>query len=192
MSARNLLLDLFNFPWLVFLLVWLAGAFKTHRTSRQESFLSRYGVMFLVIAGYVFLFDGDANIGVLGLRILPAKLSILIAGIVMTWLGLGLAIWARLHLGANWSGRVTIKEGHELIRTGPYARLRHPIYTGLLTAAVGTILFVGRWRAVLGAVLLVIAFSIKAKKEESMLTEQFGDAFQEHRRHTGFLFPRFR
>jgi protein-S-isoprenylcysteine O-methyltransferase Ste14 len=192
MTLRQILLLWFNIPWIVFLVVWLAGAFMTRTTARKESFASRYGVMFLVVLGYVLLFYRRSGIGVLRVRFLPPRLSIIIAGLVIVWLGLALAIWARFYLGANWSGRVTIKEGHELIRTGPYARLRHPIYTGLLTAAIGTILFVGRWRAVLGTVLLLIAFSFKAKKEESMLTEQFGEAFDEHRRHTGFLLPRLR
>lgn len=192
MSTRQILIYLFDLPWLVFVVYWIIGAANTRRTAQKESFASRYGVMLLVVTSYVLMFDNAADIGVLGTRFLPRTLPIAIAGIVVTWLGVGLACWARIHLGRNWSGRVTIKEGHELIRTGPYSHLRHPIYTGLITGGVGAVLFVGHWRTVLGLVILVVGFSMKAKKEESMLSQQFGEAFQEHRKHTGFLLPRFR
>ena len=69
---------------------------------------------------------------------------------LLTWLGIGLAIWARYHLAEYWSARVTIKEDHQLIRTGPYARLRHPIYSGLILATIGSALVIGKWRCVLG------------------------------------------
>jgi protein-S-isoprenylcysteine O-methyltransferase Ste14 len=192
MSASHLLSYLFELPWIAFAVYWLVSALRTHRTKRQESFVSRYGVMLLVVAGFAVEFDGDAKIGVLGRRLFPHSLALAVFGVALTWLGIGLAIWARFHLGRNWSGRVTIKEGHELIRTGPYARFRHPIYSGLLLAAAGSALAIDQWRCVLGVVLILAAFSVKAIKEESMLRQQFGPAFDEHRKHTGFLLPRFR
>ncbi|MGB8115377.1 MAG: isoprenylcysteine carboxylmethyltransferase family protein, partial [Candidatus Sulfotelmatobacter sp.] len=82
------------------------------------------------------------------------------------------------------------KEDHKLIRTGPYARLRHPIYSGLELAAIGSALAIDQWRCVIGVCIIVTGFWIKAKREEAMLGAQFGADFQEHRRHTGFLFPR--
>src|SRR5215813_9285698 len=74
----------------------------------------------------------------------------------------GDSIWARYCLGEFWSARVALKEGHQLIRTGPYAFVRHPIYTGMLVATIGTALVVGEWRAVLAILLLVAAHSRKA------------------------------
>ena len=179
-----------DLPWLTFLAYWIIKARKTRQTRKKESFASRYGVMFVLITGYVLIFNPRARIGVLGTRFIPDSGSVVIFGVIMTWLGVVLAIWARYHLAENWSGRVTIKQGHELIRTGPYARLRHPIYSGLLLATLGTALAIGEWRALLGLCLVLAAYSIKAKKEEGMLTTQFGEAFQEHRRHTGFLLPK--
>ncbi len=123
---------------------------------------------------------------------MPRNLVGPLAGTVLIWMGIGLAIWARYHLAEYWSARVTIKEDHQLIRTGPYARLRHPIYSGLVLAAIGSALVIDRWRCVFGVCLVLIGYCFKAKKEEAMLTQQFGDAFREHQKHTGFLIPRFR
>lgn len=69
-------------------------------------------------------------------------------GLLMVICGLAFAVWARIHLGRNWSGTVTVKEDHELIRSGPYGIVRHPIYTGLLLAIAGTAIVFGEWRAV--------------------------------------------
>jgi protein-S-isoprenylcysteine O-methyltransferase Ste14 len=177
-------------PWLVFAVYWAVGAFRTRATVRRESFAARYGVMFVEVVGFTLLFNGDANIGPLARHVLPRTESGAYLGILFTWVGLGLAIWARYHLGQYWSGRITLKEGHQLIRTGPYARLRHPIYTGLDLAAIGAALVFDRWRCVAAVFVIMGGFAIKAKWEEALLAGQFGDAFQEHRKHTGFLLPK--
>jgi protein-S-isoprenylcysteine O-methyltransferase Ste14 len=178
-------------PWVVFVAYWLIGAWKTRRTVSQESFASRYGVLFLEISGYVLLFTGLGRVGVLDRRPVASTYPLATAGLAFTWIGIALAIWARRHLGRYWSARVTVKEDHKLIRTGPYAHLRNPIYSGLDLAAIGGVLAIDKWGCVAGAVLLITAYWIKAKKEESMLSAQFGEAFEEHRRRTGFLFPKF-
>jgi protein-S-isoprenylcysteine O-methyltransferase Ste14 len=181
-----------DLPWIAFLVYWIIKGAKTRETQRKEPVASRYGVMLILIVGYVLIFSTRAAIGVLGQRFVPATTDVALLGVVVTWLGIALAIWARHHLGEYWSARVTIKQGHELIRTGPYARFRHPIYSGLFLATLGTAVAIGEWRCLLGVALVLIAYSIKAKREEAMLTEQFGDAFAEHRRHTGFLLPKLR
>jgi protein-S-isoprenylcysteine O-methyltransferase Ste14 len=183
---------LLQFPWLVFLVYWLVGALKTRTNVKEESFASRYAVMLLVIGGYVLLFSDWAPLGLLEGHFMARRLGSAFTGLALTWFGIGLAIWARYHLGQYWSARVSIKRGHELIRTGPYARIRHPIYSGLLLASIGTALVIDKWRCVAGILLILVAFALKARKEENLLEQQFGDAFAEHRRHTGFLIPRFR
>jgi protein-S-isoprenylcysteine O-methyltransferase Ste14 len=146
--------------------------------------------MLIEVVGFSLLFDGDLNVGWFGRHVLPHTLGLAAAGILFTWFGLGLCVWARYHLGQFWSGRITLKQGHQLIRTGPYARLRHPIYTGLDLAAIGTALVIDRWRCLVGVCIIIIGFIIKAKREEALLASQFGEAFEEHRKHTGFLLPR--
>jgi len=139
---------------------------------------------------FEFLFSPYGTIGFLGWRFLPEHAAIEWAAVATTALGVGLAIWARLCLGGNWSGTVTLKEGHELIRRGPYARIRHPIYTGFALAIAGTALAIGEWRGVVAFVILFTAHYLKARKEEAWLAREFGAAFEEHRAHTGMFLPK--
>jgi protein-S-isoprenylcysteine O-methyltransferase Ste14 len=177
-------------PWIVFIVYWIYGAMKTRRTESKEPGSSR--LMFLVweIAGYALLFSDTVRIGFLGERIVHRTWTMAATGVALVWIGIGLAIWARRHLGEYWSARITIKEDHKLIRSGPYARLRHPIYSGLDLAVIGSALAIDEWGCLLGVVLIIGGYWIKARREEAMLSAQFGDAFREHCRHTGFLLPK--
>lgn len=181
---------LIDVPWIVLIAYWVIAALKTRRTERREQASSRYAVFLLLIVGYTLIFNEVVRVGFLGEHIIPHTRALAATGVVFTWAGIGLAIWARWHLGEYWSARVTIKENHQLIRTGPYARLRHPIYSGLDLAALGAALALDRWGCLLGVAVVVTAYGIKARKEESMLSAQFGEAFREHCQKTGFLFPK--
>jgi protein-S-isoprenylcysteine O-methyltransferase Ste14 len=181
---------LIDAPWVLFVAYWVITGLKTRATVRQESFGSRYGVLALEIAGFILLFSRHAGFSVLARHIFPRTTAGDVIGTMLTWVGIGIALWARFHLGQYWSARITLKEDHQLIRTGPYARLRHPIYTGLDLAAIGSAIAIDRWRCVLGVCLIITGYVIKAKREESLLAGQFGEAFQEHSRQTGFLLPR--
>jgi protein-S-isoprenylcysteine O-methyltransferase Ste14 len=181
---------LIDIPWIAFLAYWTIGAFKTRRTAKKESFAARYGVMLIEVLGFVLLFDGDVTSGILNQRAFNLPQGLRDSGVVMIWTGIALALWARWHLGQYWSGRITIKEDHKLIRTGPYSRLRHPIYSGLDLAVIGSALAIDRWRCVLGVCVIILGFWIKGKREEAMLAGQFGVAFNEHRRQTGFVLPK--
>jgi protein-S-isoprenylcysteine O-methyltransferase Ste14 len=101
------------------------------------------------------------------------------------------AVWARLILGSNWSGTVTIKTNHQLIRRGPYRWIRHPIYTGMLAALLATATIQGLVSGMIGFAFVLLALYRKARREESFLSQEFGDGFMEHRQHTGMFFPRF-
>ncbi len=177
-------------PWIVFVVYWAVGTLKTRRTVSHESLASRFGMLFLEILGFVLLFSDAAGIGVLGHRVVHRTFVLGVVGVALTWIGIALALWARWHLGQYWSTRVTLKEDHELIRTGPYAYFRHPIYSGIDLAAVGGALAIDRWRCVVGVGLIVLGYWLKARKEETMLAGQFGEAFKEHCRQTGFLIPK--
>jgi protein-S-isoprenylcysteine O-methyltransferase Ste14 len=185
----NYLVDI---PWIVFAAYWTIGAFKTRRTAKKESFAARYGVMAIEVVGFYMLLSEDAGIGVLGRRVVARTFDLRLVGVVLLWIGIALALWARWHLGQYWSGRITIKEGHKLIRTGPYARLRHPIYTGLVLAASGTAIEKDQWRCVAAVGVILLGFWIKARREEALLNKEFGAEFDEHRRSTGFLLPKLR
>ena len=192
MTAREVFHLLVEVPWIVFVLYWIVSAIRTRDTLQTESFASRYAILLIEVAGFVLLFRHSAGIGFLGNRFMHRTLASAIVGSILTWMGIGLAIWARYHLAEYWSARITIKEDHQLIRTGPYTRLRHPIYSGIVLAAIGSAVVIDQWRCVLGVGLVLVGYCIKARKEEMMLTQQFGDAFREHQKHAGFLIPRFR
>jgi protein-S-isoprenylcysteine O-methyltransferase Ste14 len=177
-------------PWIVFCAYWVASALKTRRTARHESLVSRSGFLFLEISGFVLLFTGIGDIGVLGHLVVPRTYAVAVTGVALTWIGLAVALWARWHLGQYWSASITLKEDHKLIRTGPYAHFRHPIYSGIDLAALGGALAIDKWRCVAGVVLIVLGYWRKARKEESLLAAQFGEGFREHCRHTGFLTPK--
>lgn len=182
---------MFIIPWAVFVLYWIFGALKTRGTVRRESSASRIGMMLLEITGFVLVFLEYPEIGALDRRAFPQTYALAATGVALTWIGIGIAVWARYHLGQYWSARAAIKRDHKLIRTGPYAWFRHPIYTGLDLAALGGVLAIGEVRSVIGLFLIVLGYWIKARTEERMLSAQFGEAFEEHCRHTGFLLPKF-
>lgn len=132
------------------------------------------------------------SIGSLGSRFVPPSPELHLAGVALTAAGLTLALWARYHLGRNWSSQITLKEGHTLVCTGPCRYLRHPIYSGILLALVGTALTVGLYRALLGVALAWLAFLWKASKEDTWLASAFGEEFERQRRRAGRLLPRWR
>jgi protein-S-isoprenylcysteine O-methyltransferase Ste14 len=181
-----------NLLWLIFAAYWLVGAFTTARTRARESALSSLPRNLVLALAGALLFSRGLSLDVLGRRFLPALPSIWLAGVLLTAAGLSLAFWARYHLGRNWSGQITLKEGHTLVCTGPYRRLRHPIYSGLLVAIVGTALTVGQYRALLAVILSFLAFWWKARQEDAWLSRAFGEEFERQRQRTGRLLPRWR
>jgi protein-S-isoprenylcysteine O-methyltransferase Ste14 len=111
------------------------------------------------------------------------------AGAVLVAGGLAFAVRARLVLAGNWSGTVTLKHGHELIRTGPYRLVRHPIYTGLLAAMLGTAIAIDRVRGLLAMALITVAFLVKIRTEEAFMRAAFGAAYDRYRNEVPALVP---
>jgi protein-S-isoprenylcysteine O-methyltransferase Ste14 len=179
-----------NLLWLVFGLYWIISAFKLKKTKRRESWSQRFCYVLPLVAAF-YLFQPRAHYGWLGARFVPESDVAGWVGVALTAAGVGIAIWARWHLGANWSGVVTLKEGHELIRSGPYRNIRHPIYTGILLAFLGTAVALGEVRGLLAVTIAWLSFYTKARREESFLTQEFGDRFLEHTKSTGMFLPHF-
>jgi protein-S-isoprenylcysteine O-methyltransferase Ste14 len=177
----------------LWILLGLYAAFAILRirgAKQHQSLFTRLPHVGAMIAAFVLLLERQAHFGPLDRRFLPDSQTWIWIGIVLTACGIALAIWARSYLGANWSATITIRTGHSLVSTGPYARLRHPIYSGMLLAIAGTALAQGDWRGLLALVIALVAWSIKARKEEAWLQGEFGAQFDEHARRTGFLLPR--
>jgi protein-S-isoprenylcysteine O-methyltransferase Ste14 len=178
-------------PWYAFLIVWLVASIQVKASKVTEPLESRvvHGVLFTL--GFYLLFARSFHYGILDARFVPPLHWLQVVGIVLTCAGVGLAIWARLILGENWSARVVRKVGHELIRTGPYAYVRHPIYSGLSLAVAGTALVVGEWRGLVALLLILVAESVKAKREEQFMLAEFGETYRQYQQETGFLIPGF-
>jgi protein-S-isoprenylcysteine O-methyltransferase Ste14 len=176
--------------WMLFGLYWIVSALKLKKTKKRESWGQRFRYSLPLLVAFYLLSRPEAHYGWLGLRFVPANDAVRWVGVLLTAAGVAIAFWARWHLGANWSGVVTLKEGHELIRTGPYRTIRHPIYTGILLALLGTAVNLGEVRGLLALAIAWISFYIKARREESFLTQEFGPGFAEHCRHTGMFLPR--
>ena len=180
---------LFPAMWLTWLGYWLAAARNVKVTARSESHVSRLLHLVPLAIAAALLMPPRTAIPVLGERFLPLGRWPFWLGAALTLAGLLLAVWARAHLGANWSGTVTIKQNHELITSGPYRFVRHPIYSGLLLAFVGTALARAEWRGVLAVVLVVWALWRKLRTEEQRMREHFGPAYDEYARRTPALIP---
>jgi protein-S-isoprenylcysteine O-methyltransferase Ste14 len=187
--AERAPLRIIDYAWLALGAYWLWAARDRKKTERREAPIERLLHILFMAFGFILLYSSDPRFGTLNRRFLPERRSIEMLGAALAVAGVAFAIWARRHIGKNWSGTVTIKKEHELIRAGPYAHIRHPIYTGMLLAVVGTAIAIGEYRALVALALLLIGFIAKAKREESFLATKFGPSFDEHRRRTGFFLP---
>jgi len=179
------------FPWWAFLIYWIVSASRLKQVKTEEAPNDRLLHIVIMVVAFCFLFRGDFGFGILGARFVAYATGVQYAGVALTWLGIAFAIWARYCIGSNWSGRVTVKVDHQLIQSGPYAFVRHPIYTGLLVANTGAALFIGKWQCIAALVIFLLEMSRKALKEEKLMLSEFGDRYAEYRRHSGFLVPKF-
>lgn len=178
--------------WVGWLAIWLLWAIGTKRTERREAPSSRLPYALLNIAAFWLMFAGDVPQGWLRIRLYPPTLWTNWLGIAITIAGLGLAIWARAYLGRNWSSVVSVKVGHQLIRSGPYRWVRHPIYSGLILAMTGTALARHQVRGLIAVVLLYVGFTIKSRIEEQTMTATFGPEYAQYASTTGAILPRLR
>ncbi len=175
--------------WSALGIYWLYSALETKKTAVNEKSRLRILRLSILALTLLLLLSDWLRIGPLRLRLIPDIAAVVWFGVALTAAGVALAIWARWNLGQNWSDKVVLKVGHELIRTGPYAYLRHPIYTGVLLAVAGTGLAIGEIRGLAALILLGTNYYVKAVREERILAANFGDQFLQYKRTTGFLFP---
>jgi protein-S-isoprenylcysteine O-methyltransferase Ste14 len=174
--------------WGIWLLGWLISAGATARTVAEQSAPSRLGHSLFVWIGAFLLFFRPRSLDGLMRPLLRAPWTGWV-GVGLVAIGLGFAGWARFHLGRLWSGRVTLKEDHTIIRSGPYGIVRHPIYTGLLLAFAGTALAQMTLPTLVGFVLVVIGLIIKIRQEERLLTDHFGAEYDSYSADVRALIP---
>jgi protein-S-isoprenylcysteine O-methyltransferase Ste14 len=175
--------------WITALVVWIIGAFTTKTTIRKQSISSRLLEMSPLIVGYVLLRATPSLLYWTSTRFVPLTFEWQVIGAILTVVGVTIGIWARFYLGGNWSATVTVKQDHELIRTGPYAVVRHPIYSGLLLAVLGTAIYAGEIRGLFALALAMIALKIKSVREEAFMQDEFGEQYLLYRRRVKSLVP---
>lgn len=184
-----------SYEWTLLLLwttwgaYWGLRAVWSSRPERRETRGSRLIHLVLVTAALLLLFFRPLSVGPLAWRLYPAGLAAFVPGVFVTLFGLVFATWARIHLGPYWTGAIAVVAQQRIVDTGPYRLVRHPIYSGLIVAFLGTAIAVGELRAVLGAVSGLTAYWRKTCKEEAVLIGHFGAAYEEYRRRVKAVIP---
>jgi protein-S-isoprenylcysteine O-methyltransferase Ste14 len=172
--------------WALYSIYWEAAAKNAAPIASSESRGSRRLHVFLVNAALLLIF---APVPGLRQRYLPTSPLVIAGGLAIQAAGLILAVWARQHLGRNWSGEIAIKVDHKLVRSGPYRVVRHPIYTALLGMYAGSAVVFGELHALLGLAMAVFAYGRKVRLEEANLMESFGADYRDYRGATWALLP---
>lgn len=177
--------------WLLLGLYWLWSSRRIKATSHTESFFKRFAAYYLPLLVAGALLGPGEWYGDFWLhqRFLPELLLFQPFGLTLVIGGVLFACWARYTLGRNWSVAAQLKHEHELIQSGPYRFVRHPIYSGLLIAFMGTAVMIGEWRALIAFVIILGSFLYKFRVEERLLRLHFGDSYLQYASRTKALIP---
>jgi protein-S-isoprenylcysteine O-methyltransferase Ste14 len=171
-------------------LYWWITSRDVKQTQREESAVSRWGHLGPIALAGALLAMGRTGIDVLDARLPGLDIAAALPlGTLLTAAGLLFASWARRHIGRNWSATVTLKADHELVTTGPYALVRHPIYTGLLLAFTGSALARDRWSGAMAIVIVLLSLWRKLRLEERWMRERFGSKYETYARRVKALVP---
>ena len=178
--------------WCAWFAIWLLWALRGKRTQQRESARSRLSYTVLTVAAFWLMFSGDvaqSGCARVSTQSIPGlRLSVLRS----RWRAWRLRSGRAPISATNWSSAVTVKVGHELVRSGPYRWVRHPIYSGMILAMLGTALVRHQVRGLIAVVLLYAGFKIKSKIEEQTMAATFGAEYAEYASTTGAIVPRLR
>ena len=186
---QPMVLKYINAVWILVAIYWVVGMVLAKPTIKSESILSSAMHIVLGCAAVLLVWEPAAGRGFLGDRLASPAVWVAWLGLALTVGGCAFAVWARATLGSNWSSMVTVKQDHELILRGPYAMVRHPIYSGLLLALTGTAIAVGEVRAFIGLGLAFIGFLLKAAAEEKFMREEFSTEYARYCERVRRLIP---
>lgn len=171
--------------WLVFLVYWLVSAAGAKKNVNNPW---KGVTVRLLIAIAIFAYFRSRGRPVHMTQSVVVPLAVGIIGVAICLFGIGLAVWARRHLGRNWGMPMSIKAEPELVDTGPYAHIRHPIYTGILIAMLGSALAAGWWWGVF-CVVFGVYFIYSAKIEERRMSALMPQQYPAYMQRTKMLIP---
>jgi protein-S-isoprenylcysteine O-methyltransferase Ste14 len=174
--------------WVFFWVYWFISALMNR--SPLKRWQSRWSLIPVVlVCGFWILYSAASQPDFLIQKVIPDSLVIGLSGTIITLLGVGFAVWARIHLGKYWSSMPAIKVNHKLIRTGPYSLVRHPIYTGILCGIGGTAIIIGEPVGLIAFFLILVIFLWKIRIEENYLQEELGDDYVRYKKEVPALIP---
>jgi protein-S-isoprenylcysteine O-methyltransferase Ste14 len=174
------LTSFFAAAWVVFWIYWMISAARVKKGTRPRlAVFPRLVIIALVIG---------TNVVLKGHRLTVHSQILHVVGLILFMSGLGLAVWARVYLGRNWGMPMTQKDEPELVTSGPYSLVRHPIYSGILLAMLGTALAVTFYWFT-AVVVLGIYFIYSATVEEKIMAASFPSAYPSYRTKTKMLIP---
>jgi protein-S-isoprenylcysteine O-methyltransferase Ste14 len=179
----------FTVAWIAFFVYWQIKAANTKTTQRIEPAASRIMRVSIFLVAVALLLSIRIPLPWLYLQLWPIGYWPFWIGAAVTVAGLLFAIWARGYLGRNWSSSITIKQDHELITSGPYAVVRHPIYTGILAGFFGMAIAISQVRGFIVVALILFAYWTKLRIEERWMRSQFGETYAAYSRQTSALVP---
>jgi protein-S-isoprenylcysteine O-methyltransferase Ste14 len=169
--------------WIIFMaFLFIPTIWSDNPVERRSPSYTRRSFIVAIIALILVITLSTYESDVLILRVVPGSTLAGITGIILTTAGLGFSSWARHHLGKYWSGMVMIRVGHQLIRSGPYRFVRNPMYSGLLTAFVGTAIVIGEFLAFVALIIGIASIWVKIKADEEILSEKFGEEYLQYKR----------
>jgi protein-S-isoprenylcysteine O-methyltransferase Ste14 len=175
--------------WLLLCAVWIGSfPFIKHSLHNQPP-AARFQQSALFIVGLYLIFGSPAYPDWFNQPVLTVTFQLALVGFGIVLCGVAFGIWARLTLGENWSGSPSIKRDHALILCGPYRIVRHPIYTGILTALLGSALQHGLVRSFLGVLICGVSLWLKLMVEEQFMVHHFGGEYLRYRRDVSALVP---
>ncbi|HEX3625238.1 MAG TPA: isoprenylcysteine carboxylmethyltransferase family protein [Verrucomicrobiae bacterium] len=180
---------LFPCAWWSFAAYWTVSALWVRKTKVMESPLTRIAHLLVGTLALLMLAFRGYLPRPMNWQLWPQNKFTFWLGAAVTLAGLGFAVWARIHLGRYWSGAITLKEGHRLIRSGPYQFVRNPIYTGILTGLAGTAIALGQVSGLIALAILWAVYSWKIQREQRLLAGEFGEEYAAYCRDVPALVP---
>lgn len=179
--------------WIIWVLYWIASwVYESSRGTRNKIVKGQRDPLqsiLLVLSLILVLLPGTDQLGILTLRFIPIVPALWCIGLLITALGIFFAIWARYHLGSNWSSIPSVRKDQLLVRTGPYSIVRHPIYTGILFGMIGSAIVVGQYRSIIAIILIIIFCWLRIREEEKLMTGEFGKQYDTYKKEIKTIIP---